>query len=389
MTLAAVIERSEAEREAWRYTSLARLKGVFGACAGDGGVCENANWIPDQFSFAIGAKRKLSGKTLGEVLVPNKGKDCACLVFLNGVWQEENSYLNGMPEPLLRGDAREGYTLELAVQTCLALSPLELLFLNVPGFDPVEATITLRVSLGASSRLTLIERHCDLHEGAALAYVMEVEVVLAEGAKLVHGKIVSGDAYHLSQTDVHVARGAYYDHFSLLRGGKLTRNETHVTLAGALAQCRLQGVTLLRDDEHADTTTRVAHAAPGGSSRQYYKSVVDDHARGVFQGKIIVAEGAQKTDAYQLSRALLLSDKAEMDAKPELEIYADDVSCSHGSTTADLDEAMLFYLQSRGLGEREARALLIEAFANELLETIQAPELRALVDDEVQAWLHP
>lgn len=361
MSLAAVIERSEAEREAWKYTSLAALKGV---------------------PFERAGVPSLSCEDIA------KGQEKVQLVFLNGVWQDKCSYLNGLPPDLIQGNAQAGYVLALAEQMCLIMSPLELFFLSVPGDKPSEAETKLRITLGASSRLTLIERHCRFEKtNSDFAHVMDVSIALDERAKLVHGKIVSGSDLHFSTTSVHAAEGAYYDYFSLVRGGRLTRHDLDVTLTGVMAQCRLYGVSLQRGVRHADVTTRVTHAAPQGSSRQYFKTVLDGKARGVFQGTIVVAEGAQKTDAYQLSRALLLSDEAEMDAKPELRIFADDVKCSHGNTVGDLDEDMLFYLRSRGLDETTARALLIEAFIAELTNEIQAPELREAVNDEVRAWL--
>jgi len=143
---------------------------------------------------------------------------------------------------------------------------------------------------------------------------------------------------------------------------------------------------LLCGDDHIDTTTKVVHRAPQGTSRQVYKTVLDDKAHGVFQGKIAVEKGAQKTDGYQLSRALLLSDQAEMDAKPELEIFADDVKCSHGSAIGDLDENALFYLRSRGLNEDQARALLIEGFVSESLEDIKIDAWRDLFQTELKEW---
>jgi Fe-S cluster assembly protein SufD len=143
---------------------------------------------------------------------------------------------------------------------------------------------------------------------------------------------------------------------------------------------------LLRGREHADTVTRVTHQAPRCTSRQIYKTVLDEKSRGVFQGRITVAEGAQKSDGYQLSRALLLSDQAEMDAKPELEIFADDVKCGHGSAIGDLDENAMFYLRSRGIGEKQARALLIEGFVAETLDEIRIDEWRDIFSAEIEGW---
>jgi Fe-S cluster assembly protein SufD len=190
----------------------------------------------------------------------------------------------------------------------------------------------------------------------------------------------------LARTHVVIEEGAYYDNFALIKSGKLVRNEIEAKLVGKLAQCTLNAVMLLRGATHADTTTHILHQAPDGTSRQTCKCVVTDKARGVFQGKITVAEGAQKTDAQQLSRALLLSDQAEMDAKPELKIYADDVKCSHGASIGALDEDALFYLRARGLNENEARALLIRGFAGEILDEIQMPEWRDYARAQTEAW---
>jgi Fe-S cluster assembly protein SufD len=389
MTLAAVIKRSQTDREAWKYTSLEGLEEVgFKKQQRHSGESRNPSPKHDAREPLC-----LCG---GEEMDPRfRGDDARLesvprLVFLNGIWQPEASCLEGLPEGIMQGDAAAGYELTLAEQTCLVTLPVELLFINEAGVEPAEINVKLRIVLGASGRLTLIEKHVTEGTGEAqLAQVIETEIELGPQAKLVHGKIFSnGNAVaHLARTKVRADKGAYYDNFTLLRGGNPARNEIDVTLAGEMAQCRLYGAMLLRGSEHADTTTCITHAAPHGTSRQNYRSVMGDKARGVFQGKIKVAEGAVKTDGYQLSRALLLSDQAEMDAKPELEIYADDVKCSHGSTVGELDERALFYLRSRGIGEEEARALLIKAFVGELLDEIQTPALREAVQREVEGWL--
>jgi len=229
--------------------------------------------------------------------------------------------------------------------------------------------------------LTLLENHLASNSITTL----ETDVTLHPRAKFVHGKIVAGGA-HLAVSKIGVASGGSYNNFSLLRGGQPARNEIEVALEGEEAQALLNGVMLLRDAEHADTTIRVAHNAPNCASRQIYKTVLGGKSRGVFQGKILVAKDAQKTDGYQLSRALLLSDQAEIDAKPELEIYADDVKCSHGSTVGDLDEDALFYLRSRGLSETEARALLIDAFIGEMFDAMQVEEWREIFRQQTQGW---
>ncbi|MDX2028200.1 MAG: Fe-S cluster assembly protein SufD [Alphaproteobacteria bacterium] len=356
MSLASVIERSHREKESWRYTNVAAL-------------------LAD-----LKATTPVNAPSRREEISPHAPR----FVFVNGIWQAEQSQLGDLPPGIMQGDAKQGYRLTLAGQTCLVTSPVELLFIT--DKPQAETGTKLHIELGQSGRLTLIERH-EAPAGETV-HVMETEITLQPQAKLVHGKIIKGGAAaHLAMTKVHVAEGAFYDNFALIKGGRLTRNEIEAVLAGKLAQCTLNGAMLLRGREHADTTTRITHAAPHGTSREVYKTVLAGQARGVFQGKIIVAEGAQKTDGHQLSRALLLSDQAEMDAKPELEIYADDVKCSHGSTVGDLDPSALFYLRARGLNEHEARGLLIHAFVDEILDEIHVPEWRDLCRAEVEGWL--
>lgn len=353
MSLAATLQRSKTERESWRYTDLEKL---------------------------LAAEPLAARAPQLDVELPAHAPH---LVFINGVWDRAQSDLQDLPQDILQGDETAGYKIALAGETCLVTSPLYMLFFVTKTGD---FGTQLNIEIGRSGRLTLIEQHI----GGSGTMVMETNIALAEQAKLVHGKIVKGGtaSVHLAMTRAAIAEGAFYDQFTLIKGGKLTRNEIDASLNGKMAQCTLNGAMLLQGRDHADTTTRITHAAPHGTSREIYKSVVAEQARAVFQGKILVKEGAQKTDGHQLSRALLLSDQAEMDAKPELEIYADDVKCSHGSTVGDLDEQALFYLRARGLNEQEARSLLIEAFVGEILDEIHADELRTLCSKEVEGWLH-
>jgi Fe-S cluster assembly protein SufD len=359
MSLAAVITRSKTERESWRYTDLEKL-------------------LPKVAEPSVAPKQSVIACATLTALRNN-------LVFVNGVWDAAQSHMADLPTGAFSGDAKAGYKLKLEGQTCLVTSPVELLFItNQPG----EYSTQLDIELGVSGRLTLIERF----ETSAYAgtHILHSQINLHPQAKFVHGKIIKGGASHthLALTKVEVAEGAYYDNFTLIKDCKLVRNEIETSLDGKLAQCNLNGAMLLRGHEHADTTTRITHAVPYGTSREIYKSVVAEQARAVFQGKILVKEGAQKTDGHQLSRALLLSDQAEMDAKPELEIYADDVKCSHGSTIGDLDSEAMFYLRARGLSEQEARSLLIEAFASTVLDEIHADDVRDMCRSEIEGWLH-
>jgi Fe-S cluster assembly protein SufD len=241
------------------------------------------------------------------------------------------------------------------------------------------------IRLGQGARLTIIE--IATGTGAYLHNPV-TEVHVAAGATLAHVKLQdeSAAAFHMATLYADVAEGASYDGFTLTTGARLARNEMHVSLAGANAHAAINAAQVLRGHQHADFTTVVSHDAPGGASRQTVKNVLADHARGVFQGKIEVARAAQKTDGYQMNQALLLSEHAEIDCKPQLEIYADDVKCSHGATVGALDPEQLFYLLSRGITPPEARGLLVRAFLAEALDMVAHDGARALLDGVLERW---
>jgi len=234
---------------------------------------------------------------------------------------------------------------------------------------------------------TIIETHQGSDDAQQIQHVTEVFV--AQGAKLTHIRLQDAGAktVHLATDLVDVAEGANYRGFVLTTGAELARQESYIEFSGENAEAHISGAYMLSGTQHADVTTRINHARPGCVSREVFKGVIADEARGVFQGKIIVAEGAQKTDGHQLCKTLLLSDKAEIDAKPELEIYADDVKCSHGATTGQLDANHLFYLRARGIDEATARGLLMQSFLAEALEEVESDEVRQVLQSHVDAWL--
>lgn len=237
----------------------------------------------------------------------------------------------------------------------------------------------IRLEKGAS--LTLIETATGPAEARYLHNpVFEIEV--GEGATLVHARLQQEGrrAFQLATVYASVAGGGTYDNFTLNAGGRLVRNEIHTTLTGPKAACHMNGAQLLGQGQHADTTTFLEHAAPDCASRQTYKTVLAGKSRGVFQGKILVRQAAQRTDGYQMNQALLLSPDAEMDSKPQLEIYADDVKCSHGATVGELDAEQLFYLRTRGIPEVRARSMLVEAFLTEAVEGITDPIARRVLE---------
>ena len=182
-----------------------------------------------------------------------------------------------------------------------------------------------------------------------------------------------------------VAEGGSYDSFSLALGARLARHEVHATMSGRGAEVQVNAAQLLDGQQHADLTSVIVHKAPACNSRQTVKNVLSGHARAVFQGKIVVERIAQKTDGYQMNQALLLSNEAEIDTKPELEIYADDVKCSHGATAGALDDDQLFYLRSRGVPVVEARAILVRAFLADALGLIDDEVTRGVLERAVDA----
>ncbi|WP_137124884.1 Fe-S cluster assembly protein SufD [Roseomonas sp. HF4] len=241
------------------------------------------------------------------------------------------------------------------------------------------------VRLGAGARLTLIETAT----GAGTCLHNPVfEIDVAEGAMLTHGRMLQEAAtvFHLSTIYARIAAGATYDNFTVAAGPRLTRNEIHAALVGPHAACHMNGAQMAADGQHVDTTTSLDHAAPDCASRQTYKTVLTGRARGVFQGKIHVHRVAQRTDGYQMNQALLLSEEAEIDSKPQLEIYADDVKCSHGATVGALDADSLFYLRSRGIPGDQARAMLVEAFLHEAVETVTDETLKGALTRVLDAW---
>lgn len=243
------------------------------------------------------------------------------------------------------------------------------------------------IRLAPGAKLTLIETAT----GAARARYLHnpvYEIEVAESARLTHGRLQreAPEAWHLATVYARVAAGGVYDNFTLNAGSKLTRNEIHTALTGPRAECHMNGAQLLADGQHADTTTALDHAAPDCSSRQTYKTVLSGKSRGVFQGKILVRQAAQKTDGYQMNQALLLSPEAEIDSKPQLEIYADDVKCSHGATVGELDADQLFYMRARGIPESEAKAMLVEAFLQEAVESVGEETLRSALARAVDGW---
>ena len=244
-----------------------------------------------------------------------------------------------------------------------------------------QASVPVEVRAGAS--LLLLESY----EGQAAGYVSNVALTISVGAGARLTRIViqddAADALSLSAAEVTLGEGAAFAQTVLTTGAKLQRHETRLAHPGHGAEVRIDGVYLLDGARHSDLTSVVAHSGLNGVTSQLTKGVVRDTARGVFQGKIVVERGADGTDARMGHHALILGERAEVDAKPELEIYADDVQCAHGNTVGNLDESALFYMQQRGIPADEARALLTQAFLFEVVDRIAHEGAREVV----RLWL--
>jgi Fe-S cluster assembly protein SufD len=213
-------------------------------------------------------------------------------------------------------------------------------------------------------------------------------LALAEGARAKHVAVVGDQpGLHIETQICELAKGAELTAFGLVSGGDLTRRQIFVRMTGEEAKASLIGLALIDGARRADTTLQVVHAAPAGTSRELYRTIVDDDAVGVFQGKIVVEKVAQKTDGAMRSQAILLSPRAQMNEKPELEIFADDVVCGHGATVASLDPEQLFYLQSRGIANSEGKAMLLEAFGGESIDRIEDKSLVDPLRARLVAWL--
>lgn len=386
--------------EAWKYTSLNALaKTPFVPAAKVGDV--------DVQSLPINAPR-LEGATT--------------LVFVNGSFRADLSgslddlgagvSLSLLSESLKRSDAdlkpvlgacadpgssfisalntaymEEGVLLRVEANVSLA-RPIYVLSIGASGAESGAYHPRIALSLGAGATATVVEAHIGLPGQSYLSNPV-TEVVLERDAALKHYTLVSedSDAYHLGRTAVAQDAKSRYESFVLSLGGALVRREVAVRLDEAEASAVVDGAYGLSGKQHSDISSEILHLAPDTNSNQTVKGVLGGESRGVFQGRVHVARVAQRTDGRQLHKALLLNRGPEVNCKPELEIYADDVQCAHGATTGEMDENHVFYLMSRGIDEETAHAMLIEGFLDDVIFDISDDAVKDLVLEMVKAWL--
>jgi Fe-S cluster assembly protein SufD len=382
--------------EEWKYTDLRVL-------------------MPEVYPLAGLTPQVMADVSLDLVLgEPLNGLDAYRAVFVNGLFRADLSNVGGA-RGLVFNSFRAGVAGESATDVLAALSPqagdvvsaLSAAFatdgalivaedgakLDKPihmicvttAEAPVAVALRNAVRVGKGAQLTLIETHVSTVPSHLYA---ATNIVVGEGAHLRHLRINLGQRdKHLSTLIAELAAGAQYDPLQFTAGGGLVRAQGFIRFGGKAGRCHYTGAMMHRGSEHGDITLVVEHAAEGCESRELVKAVLDDRAKGVFQAKVLVQRGAQQTDGKQMSNALLLSNDAEFDAKPELEIYADDVTCGHGATAGQLDDDMMFYLRARGIPEAQARAMLIVAFIGEALDKIEDENLRETLVAEAEAWL--
>ena len=281
-----------------------------------------------------------------------------------------------------------GVFIHIAPKTVLA-EPIHVLFVSAPGAAPALVAPRLFVVAGEQSQASIVENYAGIGATPVLTTAV-TEVLMGPGAVVDHVKIQRepAAAFHMASMFVHLHRASTFASRAITFGGRIARNDITATLAGDGAECTLNGLYVADGETLVDTHTTIDHAMPHCPSHEVYKGILAGKAKGVFNGKIIVRPDAQKTDAKQTNKALLLSADATINTKPQLEIFADDVKCTHGATVGQLDDDQLFYLRARGIHLKDARNILIHAFASDVLNGIRHDAVRARLEEVLVEKLH-
>lgn len=386
--------------EEWRFTNVTPIKETTFARAPEG-------------SDGL-TKQRLATLPLGAL-------GACALVFVNGRYAPELSTLRALPNGVRVGSLSEvvaaepgavethlGRHVDISQHAFAALNtafiedgavvlvprgkvveePIHLLFVSTGSDTPTVSHPRTLIVAGENSQATIVESYVGA-TGSTYFTNAVTEVVAEPNAVIDHVKLnrESEKAYHIGVMHVQMARSSNFTSHAVTLGGAITRNEVTAVLDGEGIECTLNGVYLANGSRLIDNHTAIDHAKANCASHEVYKGILDDKARGVFNGKIFVRQDAQKTDAKQSNMTLLLSDDAQINTKPQLEIFADDVKCTHGATVGQLDPEQLFYLRARGIGEKEARSLLIRAFAGDIIDRIKIEPVRIQVEEMLYALL--
>jgi Fe-S cluster assembly protein SufD len=271
---------------------------------------------------------------------------------------------------------------------CIVDVPIHLVFISLPHGEAIVSHPRNLLVLEENTQTTVIESYIGLGHEVYLTNAV-TECVVGQNATVEHARLEweSARAFHIATLQVQQARDSHFVSHAIAAGGALARHDINVVLDGEGGENTLNGLFMATDQQHIDNHTRIDHVRPHCTSRELYKGILDGKGRGVFNGKIVVHKDAQQTDAMQTNKNLLLSQDASIDTKPQLEIFNNDVKCSHGSTIGRLEENSLFYLRTRGLEEADARRLLTYAFASELVNRLSVEALRTMLNDRVLTWL--
>lgn len=388
--------------EDWKYTNVAPIaKSAFAPVAAH-------------------ARNEVSTDIVNAFVAP----EASCrLVFVNGVYRADFSSIENLPEGVVVANLTEAFAgeHEFIMRSHLARptenesdgfnalnaaflrhgafiylpkgaqvsAPIQLLFLAAPAPQPPAIFPRVLVVAERESAATIIESYVSAEDALSFTNAV-VEVFVGENARLTHYKVQreSEEAFHIATTNAELERNGVYDLTTITLGAQLSRHGISIKLAHEGAECWVDGLYLVGSGQHADTHSLIDHSSPHCTSHQLYKGILDGKSRAVFNGKVFVHRDAQKTDAQQSNKNLLLSNEARVDTKPQLEIYADDVKCAHGATVGQLEEEELFYLVSRGLHTDLARNLLTYGFAEELVEKIKIESIKQQLDEAILNRLH-
>jgi Fe-S cluster assembly protein SufD len=393
----AAVGYPSANEEDWRLTNVSVLARTKFAPAGDQ-VSDEAADLAGQASFGADAVAELvfvngrfaaslsragklpRGATAGAFEHALSGDEPALersLGRLADIWQNPFVALN-------TGWLGDGAVVHIGKGVAVE-APIHLVFVSTGGAEPAQSFPRTLVVVEDNGQLTLVESFV----GGSGVYLSDAvtEIAAASDCRIDYSRLQrdGGEAYAVTSLSARLGRGSQFISHAATLGGKLTRNDLTVTLAGEGGDATINGLAVLNQDQHCDNHTLLDHAAANCSSHELYKHVLDGKSTCVFRGKILVRQDSQKTDSKQTSKSLLLSDEAQMNSQPALEIYADDVKCTHGSTTGPVDEEMVFYLRSRGMGLEAARHLLTYAFAADITRRIKVEPVRRRLEDFLAA----
>ncbi len=350
-----------------------------------------------------------------------KDIDCYLLVFVNGIYKEELSSINDLPDGVIISNLKklakensvliEKYLGKLAVienafnslNTAYSVDglvvfvpegkvvekPIQVLYLNSSEKEEVLSSPRNLVVAEKNSQISIITNYRGISEKPYLSNNITEAFVDDEAIVSIY-KIQNelDNAYHIDKVQAKQGNRSVFNHYNITFGGSIVRNDINTVHDGENIETHYYGLYMINGKQHVDNHTFVDHAKPNCMSNELYKGILDDYARGVFNGKIVVRQDAQKTNAYQQNKTILLSKTATIDTKPQLEIFADDVKCSHGATVGHLDDISEFYIRSRGVPQELAKSMLIRAFANDVIETIKIEPLKEQINHMIFEHLH-